>query len=132
MVLVIHVMLSITRWDGCHRSYRHLLSQVTDPDEVDATGTQPELRSGACLKNRLGDHLAEDGIDAHSDALGRHNGNRAIAAVNLDAVARARVIPALAMHLAVGFMPLNLSQGRISQSQREHKCQYDQQSSHRF
>ena len=108
----------------------HLLCQVTDPDQIDASRPQSQLAC-ARLQGRLRHHLSQDGIDSHRDAFRRYNGDRAIAAIDLDAVARARIIPRLALHLTVGFMPLYLGKGLILQPQRQYKCQYDQQSFHR-
>ena len=56
------------------------MCQVSNPDQVDATRTEPELRCGIGLKGRLRDHLAEDGVHANGDALRGDNGNYAIAA----------------------------------------------------
>ena len=59
--------------------------------------------------------MAQDGVHAHIDALGRVDSDRTIAAIDLDAVARARVIPGSALDITVRLMPLNLGQSSISQ-----------------
>ena len=111
--------------------YRYFLRQVADPDQVDASRTEAQLAC-AGLQRRLRDHLAQNRIDADGDALGRHDGDGAIAAIDFDAVTLAGIIPRFALDIFIGFTPLNLSQSRVFQPQRQYKCQYDQQSFHRL
>ena len=111
--------------------YRHFLRQVANPDQIDASRTEAQLTC-AGLQRRLGDHLAQNRIDADGNALGRHDGDCTVAAIDFDTVALARIIPRLTLHILIGLTPLNLSQSRVFQPQRQYKCQYDQQSFHRL
>ena len=111
--------------------YRHFLRQVADPDQVDASRTEAQLAC-AGLQRRLRDHLAQNRIDADGDALGCHNSDGAVPAINLDTVALTGIIPRFALDIFIGLTPLNLSQSRVFQPQRQYKCQYDQQSFHRL
>ena len=127
MVLVI-VFLRMKRPSGL---YRDLLRQVAYPDQIDASRAQTQL-TGAGLQGCLRDHLPQYRVYSHCDTLGSDDGNGAVAAVDLNAIACVRVIEAFALDLTVGFMPLYFGKTGITKSQSEHHCQYGQQSSHRF
>ena len=127
MVLVI-VFLRMKRPSGL---YRDLLRQVAYPDQIDASRAQTQL-AGAGLQGCLRDHLPQYRVYTHCDTLGCDDGDGAVAAVDLNAIACVRVIETFALDLAVGFMPLYFGKTGITKSQSEHHCQYGQQSSHRF
>ena len=92
--------------------YCHFLGKTSNPDKEDTSGIQSQL-AGARLQGGLRHHLPQNGIDTHCNALWGNNGDRAVAAVNLHAITGARIIPALALHLAVGLTPLHLGQSHI-------------------
>ena len=113
MVLVLFI--TIDWWEALDG---HLLGQVAYPDKVDAAWPETQL-GGASLQSCLWDHLPENGIYPHRDALGRDDGDSPIATINLNTVACARIIPTLALYLTIGFTPLYLSQSSTSLPQRK-------------
>ena len=102
MVLVINVFSWMKQLNG------DLLSQVSYPNQIDATRSKPQLVR-AILQGSLRDHLAQNGIDAHCDSFGRHNSNNSIPAIDLNAITCSRIIPGLALYVSISFMPLYLA-----------------------
>ena len=61
-----------------------LLGDIADPYQVDPSRTQVKLTRPR-LQCGLRDHLPQNRIHTHGDALGRHNSDRPIVAIDFNA-----------------------------------------------